>query len=813
MIAITSRVASLLTTVRRPFYSSSIYLLGKTVINSGSGFLFWIIAARLYTTGDVGLAAALISAIGFLGWLTSLGLDSAIIKYLPEKSENSVGLTNSCLTIWNVASVVGGIGFLIVVPFWLPSLAFIGHSAFGIVIFIATLVASGVGAFVDFAVIVQRRSKLLFIRTALQAALKLVLLAAVAVVGGKAIGLFASFGLATIITAVVALWLFLPKALPGFRPRLTVRHMNLGVARYSAANFLSSGLQVAPLQLVPLIVLNVLGTRASAYSYIGWRTAMPLFAVAEAAAVALFAEGSRRDESLATNVMRGVKLTALLLLPAVLIVVVGADKILLLFGGSYSREAATVLRVLAIATIPDAVIEIYLAINRIERSLWSAGSHARGSRNRDARWGVSIVALNGHRRAGGGLARQPGAHRGRRASSHRAAGALGRKPFAGVSNWTDRHCGRAAGAGMRIAVTTPRYHPHRGGVETHARAIAEWMVEAGIEVEVFTTDPDGNLPSVERISGVTVRRFRVWAPHDAYYVSAPHFLALARRVTDFDLVHAHSYQSLTCLNGALAAAWRRPFVFTPHYHGQGETRTRNLVHVPWRVVGAALFRQATRVICVSSAELARLHLRFPYARAVVIPNGVQVDRLRAARAASRSGREASLILFVGRLERYKNVDRLVECAAHLPETFRVVIVGDGPHKQNLLDTVKRRDLGGRVQIMSAVSDDELGRLYQTCDVCVNLSGSEAFGITLLEGLAVGKPVVANDIPAFREVGAISPLIRLVDLKALDNAELAEVISSARGCSSQPLDLSEFTWDSVARRTLDVYRDVLSGSAA
>jgi glycosyltransferase involved in cell wall biosynthesis len=237
---------------------------------------------------------------------------------------------------------------------------------------------------------------------------------------------------------------------------------------------------------------------------------------------------------------------------------------------------------------------------------------------------------------------------------------------------------------------------------------------------------------------------------------------------------------------------------------------RNLVHRPWRIPGRWLFRRAQRVICVSAAERARLQQHFPHARAIIIPNGVRLDGLRAAVSQPREREGGPVILYVGRLERYKNVERLIACVPYLPPDCRLIIVGSGPHKHALLQQIGRlsRSDRGRVQIKGGIANEELLRWYKTCDVCVNLSGSEAFGITLLEALAAGKPVLANAIPAFREISTLSPLVHLVHLCRLDDAGLARALVSTMARSGSPPDLSAYTWDEVARRTLGVYREVL-----
>ena len=169
-----------------------------------------------------------------------------------------------------------------------------------------------------------------------------------------------------------------------------------------------------------------------------------------------------------------------------------------------------------------------------------------------------------------------------------------------------------------------------------------------------------------------------------------------------------------------------------------------------------------------------------------------------------------MVLYVGRLERYKNVDRLIACVPYLPADCRLIIVGSGPHKHELLQQIGRlsRSDRGRVQITGGIADEELLRWYKTCKVCVNLSGSEAFGITLLEALAAGKPVLANDIPAFREISTLSPLVHLVRLRRLNDADLARALVAAMARSESPPDLTAYSWDEVARRTLEVYREVL-----
>jgi O-antigen/teichoic acid export membrane protein len=371
------RIAPWISVLRRPLYTSSLYLTATSLVNAGSGFVFWVVAARLFKPEDVGAGAALIAAAGFLLWVSNLGLEAAIIKYLPQSSSDSSTLANSYLTISSLAGGAAAVACLATLPLWSPALAFIRQSPLSVLVFLAVVVASANCVLIDYAFVVLRRSKLTFARNLTQALLKLLLLLALATVlskaptlPSKAFGIFASAGIATVLSVVIALCLFLPEALPGYRPRPIVgRHISGEMARFSITNYLCSGLFNATLSLIPIIVINTLGARANAYSYVGWGAAAPLLAVTTAVATSLFAEGTHKEEALASNVTRSFKMAFCLLLPAVMAILLGGDKLLLLFGKDYSQETTSVLRVVATSALPTIVTAIYLGIAQVQHRL------------------------------------------------------------------------------------------------------------------------------------------------------------------------------------------------------------------------------------------------------------------------------------------------------------------------------------------------------------------------------------------------------------------------------------------------------------
>ena len=84
--------------LRNPLYRNSIFLMLSSTVGAGTGFIFWIIAARLYSTEDVGLSSAIVSVMRLLMLLSFVGLNIGFIRYLPEKEnkKDCKHIVNNC---------------------------------------------------------------------------------------------------------------------------------------------------------------------------------------------------------------------------------------------------------------------------------------------------------------------------------------------------------------------------------------------------------------------------------------------------------------------------------------------------------------------------------------------------------------------------------------------------------------------------------------------------------------------------------------------------------------------------------------------
>ncbi|MDH7594218.1 MAG: glycosyltransferase family 4 protein [Methanomicrobiales archaeon] len=355
---------------------------------------------------------------------------------------------------------------------------------------------------------------------------------------------------------------------------------------------------------------------------------------------------------------------------------------------------------------------------------------------------------------------------------------------------------------MKIVQVCPRYHPHIGGVETHVREISERLVKRGFEVEVVCTDPSGKLPRKEVLNGIDITRFPSIAPKSTIFFSRSIIRYLKR--CEYDIIHAHNYHALPAYFAALAS--RDNLVFTPHYHGKGSIGITNILLRPYKLLGRKIFEKAKVVICVSEYEknlvLRDFHLE--PSKIAVIPNGIDLEAIQKAEPYEFDG---DLILYIGRLERYKHIDVVIRAMPLIPDAKFFIIGGAGNYRSELLGLVKQLGLEERVKFLGHVSDEEKYRWLKTCSLLVNLSDTEAFGITVLEALAAGKPVIVNPKSALGEFVGKFEGVYAIHVKKECSYEMINVLSNLVTVKMKMMDKNElkcYNWDSIIQKTIEVF---------
>ena len=358
--------------LRTPLYQNAYYLMGSTAVTAIFGMVFWVVTARLYPVTAVGLASAIIAALGLLSIFSNLGLGIGLIRFLPSAGEKSNSMVNTCFTLSGLASIVIALIFLAGLSVWSPALLPVTrHPAF-FAAFVLLAPVWTLNTLVGAPFVAKRSAKFSFATNAIMSVLRVVLLIIFATIFGSAFGIFASTGIAMSAALLITAFWFLPKVLPGYFPVPAIRKEAMGeLSRYSGGNYLARTLLEMPPLVLPLMVINILGAEMNAYFYIAWSVTQMLLVIPSAVFNSLFAEASNEEESLRANIAKSLKLVLLLQLPAILVVLIIASHLLQIFGAAYSENGALLLRIMALSAIPWAINYLYITIGRVRKDVIS----------------------------------------------------------------------------------------------------------------------------------------------------------------------------------------------------------------------------------------------------------------------------------------------------------------------------------------------------------------------------------------------------------------------------------------------------------
>jgi len=342
---------------------SGFYILLANAASALFGFLFWMLAARFYSTADVGLASAVLAAAGLVGALTANGLRIGVLRLLPEEKDKEAA-GNTALTIGAALALVGGGAFLGGLPWWSPELRFLLDSPVAIISFLALSMLLGLLTLQGGVLLGARAPKAFAVQQTLSTLLRLPL--AGGLVSAGVLGMIHSWTIASCLAFAAGSWM-MARSLPGYRPRLqVVREVVKRAGRFSAANYLADVISILPTYVLPLMVVGVLSAESNAYYRIAFAMATLLFGVSYATSSALLVEGSFEPEKRRVMVRQTAFVVLGIMATGIVFFVLAGRPLLSLFGSAYAENGFQLLLYLALAGIPLTINELYIQVKRLE---------------------------------------------------------------------------------------------------------------------------------------------------------------------------------------------------------------------------------------------------------------------------------------------------------------------------------------------------------------------------------------------------------------------------------------------------------------
>lgn len=365
-------LTQLLAHLRLPLYRNGYALILGAAATSALGLAYWALAARFYSTEVVGASSAVISAMMLLAGVAVLSLSGVLVRFIPVAGATTTRLILTAYVLSASASVVVGLVFCWGIDWWAPALRFLREDSRWTLAFVAAIVIWSIFSLQDSALTGLRQSIWIPLENITFAVVKIGLLA----LFGTLLptwGIFMAWLLPVIISLAPVNYLIFGHLLPkqatqNVQPsRATPR----AIGQYIAGNYPGTLCFLASTTLLPLIVAEQAGVRATAYFFMPWMITNGLFQVALNMATSLTVEAAADQSQLGTYCYRALRQTARLVVPAVVILIVGAAPLLTIFGADYAAEGTMLLQLATLAALPNMVVMLYIGYARVKNRVGS----------------------------------------------------------------------------------------------------------------------------------------------------------------------------------------------------------------------------------------------------------------------------------------------------------------------------------------------------------------------------------------------------------------------------------------------------------
>lgn len=373
-----------------------------------------------------------------------------------------------------------------------------------------------------------------------------------------------------------------------------------------------------------------------------------------------------------------------------------------------------------------------------------------------------------------------------------------------------------------------------GGQNIHVARLAAALVGRGHTVNVYTRRDDTASPDqVTTADGYTVEHVPagppVALPKDELLPYMPQFGGwLADRWAQTDtphIIHAHFWMSGVA---AVAAARRQPRPMVVTYHALGAVKKRMQGNADTsppnrlaleRMVG----NSANRVIAQCSDEVRELAgYGIRRARISVVPSGVDTHIFQPGDYTEPSQRR---ILAVGRMVERKGFAEVIRALPELPGTELVVAggpprvrLGQDPVARGLYELASSLSVADRVHLVGSVAPEQMPHWYRSADVLACTPDYEPFGITPLEAMSCGTPVVAYKVGGLQDTvldGRTGALVVAGDIASLSR-RLSELLTDdalrlSYGQAARSRVEEHYPWPRIAERIEQVYAEAIASA--
>lgn len=355
---------------QRSVYGSGYALVLSSVVTSGIGFLFWIVAARGYDQHIVGQNSALLFAVMFVAGVAQLNLLNVLIRFVPVAGRRSLRFVLGAYLVGGGLAGLAGVAFALATPVVAPALADSVRAPGAVLGFGLACTVWAVFVMQDGVLAAVRRARMVTLENAVFSVVKLALvvgLARVLPLQGIVAAWLAATALVVVATNVYLFARALPRhaaATAGQAERIPLR----SVLGYSGGDYLGTLCWLACTQLLPVLVLGGVGPDATAVFTMVWSVAYALYLVPAGMGQSLVAHGSVDGTQLLDSARGAIRRSLALVGPAVAVLVLAAPLLLQVLGPGYV-SGSWALRFAALSALPNVITACAVSTARVHRRM------------------------------------------------------------------------------------------------------------------------------------------------------------------------------------------------------------------------------------------------------------------------------------------------------------------------------------------------------------------------------------------------------------------------------------------------------------
>lgn len=317
---------------------------------------------------------------------------------------------------------------------------------------------------------------------------------------------------------------------------------------------------------------------------------------------------------------------------------------------------------------------------------------------------------------------------------------------------------------MNVGIFTDCYLPQINGVITSIVTLKEELEAKGHQVTIITTTTGEKIKTdtegIIRLPSVTFLPCKTFRVASLYNRKAYNQI----KKLDLDILHTHTEFSVGLFGRYCAKRLKVPHLHTYH------TLYENYVHyispeltapLAKKLVGhyTKFFTKNTKAIIAPTSKTSGILMNYGVKTSPsIIPTGVTFN---AKKSTSTKGLRLkyglqdneTIFLSLGRVAKEKNIDFLICTLPQIPKdyAYRLLIVGDGPYRKDLMELAKELNVEDRIVFVGAVPYTEVGTYYQLADFFINCSLSETQGLTTFEAMNMSLPVIARNDECLEDV--------------------------------------------------------------